>query len=219
MSDKFATFARNSVEWRSQTGVYEDANEFPDIKRSGKLKPGEARKVKLDHLSYVLFDISAHAAEDFMNLSVKGPDGTFTSVGLFTRTGDAETGAVSSSSFASPDGTGEVGRSGGNYDRVTAMVANADAAVNGAGSKYKRDEPEVQGQADHRPLAGQLAGWASPSRSWTTRTHDSRADSMSTRAVEMPLARGSRTPGAESPANSSRSVPAAAAAIAARGVA
>ena len=146
LSQKFGQFASSSVEWRSQSAVYEDATEFPDIKRRGKLKPGDPRKLKLDHLSYALLDIPVNVADEYTTLEVKAPDGTFTTIGIYGREGNATSGSITSQSVVSVPEGGEpfVGMAGGDFDRVTALVANGDAEVNSAGTKYKRDNQKFK---------------------------------------------------------------------------
>ena len=131
------------------------------------------------------------------------PEGVHCGLALVTRDGNATTGIVDSNFVHSPDGgVATVSASAGDYDRITAVVANADASVNNAG-RYTSDRSRVQGEAQDR-----LTAYSRPSRSSTTRTHDSRACSRSSFATVSARVSRSCTSGAESVANSSRSTPA-----------
>jgi hypothetical protein len=71
---------------------------------------------------------------------VNCPEGVHCGLALVARDGNATTGIVDSNFVHSPDGgVATVSASAGDYDRITAVVANADASVNNAG-RYTSDQ-------------------------------------------------------------------------------
>ena len=132
----------------AESGVYEDATEFPDIKRKGKLKPGDPRKLKLDHLSLCAARHPRRRCRRGHDARGEGPGRDVPGDRASTAgTGSATTGAISGQSSGHRARTGAshpCESPGATYDRVTAMVANDDAEVNAAGTKYKRDNQKFK---------------------------------------------------------------------------
>jgi hypothetical protein len=140
VGSRFAEFTAASSEWRAQPALFADAAALPDVARSGRLRAGgRAARLQLKHLSYALLKVPADAGSDDLELKVNCPEGVHCGLALVTRDGNATTGVVDSNFVDSPDGgAATVSASAGDYDRITAVVANADASVNNAG-RYTSD--------------------------------------------------------------------------------
>ena len=141
LGERFASFAGASAEWRNASLGFPDAAQLPDATRSGRIVPGgRAVRSKLDHLSFALLKVPAGEATEDLVLSVRCPEGVHCGAALVTRDGNATTGDVDAGAESLLDG-GRVTDSieGGDYDRVTAVIVNADASVNGSGERYTSD--------------------------------------------------------------------------------
>jgi hypothetical protein len=150
-SQEFGRFAAATAEWQVEDGDFpgDDANEpdetqFPDVERDGWLKPGGKRKrFKLDHTAYRLLDVDP-GSRNVLKLRVKAPRNVRTAIALVGRVGDPETGDIDKDLEYTGKGRRLTARLGDvqEYDRVTAMVANADGRIRGrAGNdwNYTRD--------------------------------------------------------------------------------
>lgn len=134
----FIDFASATAEWRAQPLVFPDAADQPNMKRTAKLKRGRSREITLDHLSYVLADVPTRLARRGLKLRVRAPEGTRTGIDLVGRKGSATDGSVTSTPLELPSGgRGSVSLSADEYDRVTAVIVNADARV--SGGQYTRN--------------------------------------------------------------------------------
>jgi hypothetical protein len=138
---KFIEFAAATAEWRSSSD-FPDAAGHPDMKRTAQLELGPSRTIALDHLSYVLAEVPAQLAAHDLKLRVSAPDGTRTGIDLVGRTGSPTGGVVTSTPLKlRSGGRGSVSLSAGEYDRVTAVIVNADARVNGTGQYTRNSQP------------------------------------------------------------------------------
>jgi hypothetical protein len=146
VGDEFAAFAGLTAEWRAQPGTFPDAALLPNVRRLGELRPGRhALRVELDHLAYALLDVPPAAGADELELRVRAPDGTHFGLGLVGRTGAPVSGSITEEAAVDDDG-GQAGvtLAAGAYDRLTAVVANADARVNLATRRYSRNNQEFR---------------------------------------------------------------------------
>jgi hypothetical protein len=140
LGHEFFEFATATAEWRSSSD-FPDAVDHPDMKRAGELRPGEARTITLDHLAYALLKVPARLATHELELRVRAPDGTRSGLDLVGRRGSATSGSVDSSPvFLDDGGSGAAALTGDEFARVTAVIVNADARVNGAGQYTRNDQ-------------------------------------------------------------------------------
>ncbi|MDQ3759231.1 MAG: hypothetical protein M3331_04730 [Actinomycetota bacterium] len=130
---EFAAFTAATSEWKSGDGSFPNASELPDVTRQDKIGLGDkSRKQVLDNTSYALFDVSPGGA-DSITLKGRSGGGVQWSVALVGRTGDRVSGTVDRRMAYSGGGerrsvTLADARS---YDRITAVVTNADGHVSG----------------------------------------------------------------------------------------
>jgi hypothetical protein len=139
-SQEFGRFAAATAEWRVEDGDFPgaDANEpdetqFPDVTRDGNLAPGgKGKRFRLDHTAYRLLDVDP-GARDVLKLRVTARRNVRTAIALVGRTGDPETGEIDKDLEYSGKGGKLAVRLADvqDYDRITAMVANADGRVRG----------------------------------------------------------------------------------------
>jgi hypothetical protein len=142
LGDRFIGFAGAAAEWRAMPLTFPDAENYPNVDRRGRMDAdGSAERVRLDHLGFVLFKVPVSvAAGDAVVLKGRGPTGTHYGIALVARTGTATGGIVTNiTDSADAGGADSVTLPQGSYDRVTAVLANADARVNGA-RQYRRDD-------------------------------------------------------------------------------
>ena len=130
---EFAAFTAATAEWRAGDGNFPDASELPNVERLGKLKLGGDPTVQtLDNTSYALFKVNPKDADE-IKLKGRSGGGLQWSVALVARDGAATTGTVErlmkyseggeKASVTLPDAQ--------SYDRITAVVTNADGHVAG----------------------------------------------------------------------------------------
>jgi len=141
LGDRFAEFAPLTAEWRALPGVFSDAAALPNVRRSRTLRlRDEPRKLRLGHLAYALLKVRRDAASRDLRLRVRGPAGTHYGIALVGREGSQPAGTVTNETVVvDAGGSGVAKLDGGDYDRVTAVIANADARV-GPGGAYRRDD-------------------------------------------------------------------------------
>ena len=150
-SQEFGRFAAATAEWQVEDGDFpgDDANEpdetqFPDVDRDGTLEPGRnGKRFKLDHTAYRLLDIDPGSRE-VVKLRVKAPRDVRAAIALVGRDGGPEAGDIDKDLEYTGKGGRLTARLGDvqDYERLTAMVANADGRVRGrAGDdwNYTRD--------------------------------------------------------------------------------
>jgi hypothetical protein len=134
-SRKFARFAAATAEWRA-TSVFPDA--YPDVRRSGTLRPGRATTTRLSHTAYRLYDLAPGAKargarSRALKLVVSAGKGTRSALALVARRTGPAGGAVKvKMTYLKRGGRGVVRlRRYRRYDRITAVVVNADGRVSG----------------------------------------------------------------------------------------
>ncbi len=129
-SREFTAFAEASAEWNSSSN-FPDAGAYPDMKRKGRLT-ARGSNVALDDTAYQLTNVPARGRKP-IKLTVHAPRGIRSALAIVTRTGPIKGGEVGiSSRYLANGGRGAVTiRDPGSYDRVTAVVINADGRLDG----------------------------------------------------------------------------------------
>jgi hypothetical protein len=129
-SEQFARFAPTTAEWRA-SDAFADGAAFPDVHRVGSLRPGGRKRSRLDHTGYALFDVRGAGGSRALRLIVEAGRGTRSAIALVGRRGDPVGGSVRSRvRYLRRGGRATVRlRRPGRFDRVTAVVVNADARV------------------------------------------------------------------------------------------
>lgn len=130
---EFVRFAATTAEWRTGVGNLPDAAAYPDVKRNGSLSRGGSKSMKLDHTAYRLLDVEPTGGK--LKLKVKAEDGLRCGIGLVARDGDPLTGSVvRKTAYLKKGGKRSVTLDDARrYDRITAVVVNADGRVKGYG--------------------------------------------------------------------------------------
>jgi hypothetical protein len=131
-SQEFVPFAAATAEWRAGAGHLNDHASYPDVKRKGSLKKGGSKSFGLDHTAYRLIDVRASSG-DRLRLKVDTEDGVTGGLALVARDGDALSGSVKQHvEYLADGGKGSVTLNDpGRFERITAVVVNADDAVKG----------------------------------------------------------------------------------------
>jgi hypothetical protein len=148
---EFTRFAAASSEWRSLP--FPDAPSYPDVVRKGSLhKSGHGKRVVLDHMAYRLFNVQpTSGAKLKLSLSAGSVRAGLALVGRDDDTGRV----VSKVKFLKHGGSGSVTLSSpGDFERITAVVVNADARANGFDNVH-RDWNYTQ---DNAELTARLSG-------------------------------------------------------------
>jgi hypothetical protein len=125
-SAEFGGFAAATAEWRSNP-VFPDSAAYPDMRRKGTAG-AKTQKVTLDNTSYRLADVKGGGSAP-VTLKVSAPKGVASSLSLVGRVGPVDSGTVGIVTKNLPKGgSGTVTLDNpGAYDRVTAVIVNADA--------------------------------------------------------------------------------------------
>ena len=120
-----------TAEWRAGHGGFPDAAALPDVKRDGSLHKGSRKRFRLDHTAYRLFKVRSGGRS--IELTVDAQEGVRAGIGLIARDGDALGGSVTTKTNYLPRGDrGSVTlRKPGSFERITAVVVNADGRVKG----------------------------------------------------------------------------------------
>ena len=147
-SREFAAFSAASAEWRTGTGGFPDRALYPDMARTGGLREGQKKKFRLDHTAIRLLDVRA-AGNAPIELGVRADDGVRAGLALVARDGEPLSGAVTiRKRFLSQGGKGTVTLdSPARYERITAVVTNADGRVDGFGRAdwdYRKDDQDFR---------------------------------------------------------------------------
>jgi hypothetical protein len=138
--DAFSSFAVGTAEWRDSNSQFAEGATFPDVDRassdsSGRpitLTPdGVGASGTLSHTAYVLLNVRPDAGMSQMRLAVSMPRGPRMAIALVGRTGDAVTGTSEQYvKLVSKGGPGTITiQNPGRFDRLTAVVVNADASA------------------------------------------------------------------------------------------
>ncbi len=143
-SKEFARFAAATAEWRSGSGGFPDAAEYPEMRRKGSLRVGGHRSFALDHTAIRLLEVRA-GGRGAIRLAVRAERGVRAGIALVARDGSPVGGSVTRKSrFLGAGGSAAVKlRSPKRYERITAVIVNADGRVRGfSGSDwdYRRDD-------------------------------------------------------------------------------
>jgi hypothetical protein len=131
-SQEFVRFAAATAEWRAGAGNLADHASYPDVKRKGSLKKGASKSVHLDHTAYRLIDVKPTGG-DRLRLKADLDHGVAGGLALVARDGDALSGTVKQRvRYLADGGKGSVTLSDpGRFERITAVLVNADDGVRG----------------------------------------------------------------------------------------
>jgi hypothetical protein len=138
----FTSFAIGTAEWRDASSQFEEGTTFPDVKRAASdvtgrpitLTPGRVNAAgDLSHTTYVLLDVAAPRGMPRMRLAVNMPRGVRMAIALVGRTGDEVNGTSQQFVKRLPNGGPAVLTlaNPSRFDRLTAVVINADDSVAG----------------------------------------------------------------------------------------
>lgn len=151
---EFVDFAAATAEWRTGVGGFPDAAEYPDVRREGTLRAARRRDraftlprpFRLDHAAYRLLRVPG-AGTRRIRLGVRAQRGVRSGLALVARSGGATDGeVVRKVKFMPRGGRGSVALPHPwRYQRITAVIVNADARVRGysfrrGGWRYRRNE-------------------------------------------------------------------------------
>jgi len=130
---EFAAFTAATAEWNTGEGNLPDAAELPNVARAGKLSLGDKSTEKVLHnTSYALFRVNARNA-DSIRLSGRSSGSVQWSIALVGRVGGRFQGSVDRPiAYSDADNVQNVRLPDARlYDRITAVVTNADGRVSG----------------------------------------------------------------------------------------
>jgi hypothetical protein len=155
---EFVRFAATTAEWRTGHGAFPDAAAYPDVERKGSLRPGSRKRLRLDHTAFRLLKVKSGARS--IELRVDAEQGLRAGVALVARDGDPLGGSVTmKSDYTDRGGRVEVTlRKAGSFDRITAVVVNADGRVTGFRGNdwvYAKDDQRFKVRLSRRrPVSG-----------------------------------------------------------------
>lgn len=143
-SRQFAAFAALTAEINANT-VLPDAGLYKDVRRSGKLTR-KTKKLTLNHTAYRLYKVNPAGSA---KLTARIKRKTRAAIALVGRSGTAAGGTTTIASEYLPKGGRATVRlpasaGAGGYDRVTAVLINADGRVRGSSRYYTRDSRKVK---------------------------------------------------------------------------
>lgn len=136
LAREFFGFASVTAEWRTGVGGFPDAAAYPDVRRQGALRPARrgrrGRAFSLNHTAYRLFRVLPRRARA-IRLVVRAQRGVRSGIALVARRGGATGGqVVRRLKFLPRGGRASVAlRRPRGYQRITAVVVNADPRVQG----------------------------------------------------------------------------------------
>lgn len=136
---EFASFAAAGAEWAA-ADAFPDAARYPPIERRRTIRrTGDGGRLVLDNTAYALLDIDVGRRKN-LKLSLRTRRGVRAAVALVGRTGGVATGRVARSITHLPRGGRGTVRLGNarRFDRVTAVIVNADGRSDGWGKGDKR---------------------------------------------------------------------------------
>ena len=142
---EFVRFAAASAEWRA--GPLPDAARYPDVRRSGGIGRAQGRGFRLHHTGYRLLGVRAGGGGP-IRLRATAPTGLRFGVALVARRGGPVRGrVVRRVRFQRRGGVASVSlRRPGRFNRITAVVVNADPRARGklgGDWAYRRDGQRV----------------------------------------------------------------------------
>lgn len=131
--DEFTRFSAAVSEWRLPRSGFSEGASFPDVERVGSLAiDGPAVTQVLDHTTFALLDVPPQAVPE-VRLEVSSPAGTAGAIALVARAGDASTTRMAD---LPAGGAGSVTlERPGDYQRITAVLVNADISQSGFDSR------------------------------------------------------------------------------------
>lgn len=140
LGPSYSGFAIASAEWRAHPAIFPDAAELPGAARSDRLRPGaRALRLPVRHLSHVLLRVPRAAGGETLTMKVRCPVPIRCAGALVARQGTATAGTVvEQSEERSAGGVIHLTLPGGDWDRVTGVVANTDGGVDQDG-RYTAD--------------------------------------------------------------------------------
>jgi hypothetical protein len=137
----FSTFAADTAEWRAANSPFAEGVTFPTVDRALiassdppipiTLTPdGVGAAGELSHTAYVLLNVESPAELPQLKLAVNAQRGARMAIGIVGRTGDEEHGTATQFLKMLPNGgPGTVTIDNpGQYERLTAVVVNADTS-------------------------------------------------------------------------------------------
>jgi len=130
---EFAAFTAATAEWNTGEGNLPDTAELPNVARAGKLSLGDKSTEKVLHnTSYALFRVNARNA-DSIRLSGRSSGSVQWSIALVGRAGGRFQGSVDRPiAYSDADNVQNVRLPDARlYNRITAVVTNADGRVSG----------------------------------------------------------------------------------------
>jgi hypothetical protein len=162
--DAFSSFAVGTAEWRDANSQFAEGATFPDVDRAssdGSGRPitltpdGVGASGTLSHAAYVLLNVRPSAGMAQMRLAVSLPRGPRMAIALVGRTGDAVTGTSEELVKRLPKGgPGTITLDNpGRFDRLTAVVVNADASA----TRFSRSLGDWLWQRDSQPINARVS--------------------------------------------------------------
>jgi hypothetical protein len=145
----FTRFAADVAEWRTGIGFRESAL-YPDMPRQGSLGLGAPPVTRdLDHTTFTMLGVPASSGRE-VEVRVTAPEGVASGLALVGRLGSERGGStVKAVAYSRVGGTLTARLSDpGRYQRVTAVVVNADARAGG----YSADHVDWHYLADDEPF-------------------------------------------------------------------
>ncbi|MEA2410998.1 MAG: hypothetical protein QOC77_1559 [Thermoleophilaceae bacterium] len=160
----FSTFAADTAEWRAANTPFAEGVTFPDVDRaasSSSNRPitltadGVGASGRLSHTAYVLLDVEPPASLPQLKLAVNTPRGTRMAIALVGRTGDEVNGTSTRFLKLLPNGgPGTITIDNpGQYERLTAVVVNADASE----SRYSQIVGDWLWEKDNEPINARVS--------------------------------------------------------------
>jgi hypothetical protein len=131
-SHDFTRFAADVAEWRTGIG-FRESYLYPDMPRQGSLELGAAPVTRhLDHTSFSLLDVPARTGSA-VEVTMTAPAGVASGLALVGRLGSERHGStVKAVAYSRTGGTLTARLSDpGRYQRITAVVVNADTTAAG----------------------------------------------------------------------------------------
>ena len=140
--NSFVSFATETAEWRASNTPFAEGVTFPDVDRAASdatgrpitLTPGGVgASGSLSHTAYVLLDVRPVTGVPQLRLAVNTPRGTRMAIAVVGRIGDEVNGASHAVVKQLPQGGPGVItiENPGQYERLTAVVINADTSQDG----------------------------------------------------------------------------------------
>jgi hypothetical protein len=185
----FATFAADTAEWRASNTPFSEGSSFPDIDRTSDdatnrpitLTPDRAgASGDLSHTAYVLLDVRPTQGLSQMRLAADTQRGARMAIALVGRTGDEVNGTAQEFVKLLPRGGPGVVTidNPGQYDRLTAVVINADASADRYSQilqdwVWKKDSQAIDARvsADFTPPSVGRRSPKAGARGTSTRSH------------------------------------------------